>query len=237
MNDIWEKPVNPSPWVEARREMVRVQIAGRGIKDPRVLAAMERLPREHFVAPAHRSAAYEDRALPNALGQTISQPYIVAYMTEALALGGGMKVLEVGTGSGYQCALLSMLGGRVHTIEREAELSKAARSAIRTVPGVQLGPIAFHVGDGSVGLPEEAPFDRILVTAAAPQVPQALVEQLPVGGRLVIPVGDTDHQVIVCVDRFAGRTVEKPGLACRFVKLIGSQGWGSSDEPPASEEA
>ena len=236
MNDVYSEPADFSSSADARREMVQSQIAGRGIREPRVLAAMERLPREHFVPAAHRYAAYEDRALPNALGQTISQPYIVAYMTEALDLHEGMKVLEIGTGSGYQTVLLSMLGGQVYTVEREAELSQAARHAIGTLGsqvGVSVGSISFHVGDGSVGLPEKAPFDRILVTAAAPQVPPALVEQLVIGGRLVVPVGDAERQVVVCVDRLAGRSVEKPGLACRFVKLMGEQGWGPHDAPTA----
>jgi len=205
--------------------MVRRQIAARGVHDPRLLQAMESLPRELFVPPQHRHAAYEDRALPNALDQTISQPYMVAYMTELLAVGPGMKVLEVGTGTGYQAALLALLGGRVYTIERLAPLAETARAAVAGLTVPRLPPIAFHVGDGTLGLPAEAPFDRIMVTAAAPRVPPPLLDQLAEGGRLVAPVGEADCQVVVRVDRRVGRFVETPGLACRFVKLMGARGW------------
>jgi len=215
---------NSDAWFEARREMVSEQIAGRGIQDPRVLEAMGQVPRERFVSPADRQAAYEDRALPIALGQTISQPYMVAYMTEALLLEAGMKVLEVGTGSGYQTALLAKLGARVHTIERLAELSRNARAVLEKLG---LGSVTFHVGDGSLGIPSAAPFERILVTAGAPVIPPVLIDQLAVGGRLVAPVGGADQQVVVRLDRLPGRTVETPGVACRFVKLLGEQGWRS----------
>ena len=223
-----DRPIGEDPWSEARREMVSHQIAGRGLTDARLLAALERIPRERFVPPEHRQAAYEDRALPIALEQTISQPYMVAYMTDALRLEAGMKVLEVGTGSGYQTALLATLGGRVHTIERLAELSRDARALLAELGA---GPVTFHVGDGSLGMPSEAPFDRILVTAGAPQIPSALVEQLVTGGRLVAPVGGADRQVVVRVDRLVNRTVETPGLACRFVRLLGEQGWRSDQAP------
>ncbi|MHC4610884.1 MAG: protein-L-isoaspartate(D-aspartate) O-methyltransferase, partial [Planctomycetota bacterium] len=215
---------------EARREMVAHQIAGRGVRDPRVLSAMERLPRERFVPPAQRDAAYQDRALPIEQGQTISQPYMVAYMTEALRPEAGLKVLEVGTGSGYQTGLLAMLAGTVHTIERLDELSRSARCVLE---GLGISSVKFYVGDGSLGLPSEAPFDRILVTAGAPRIPPALIEQLVIGGRLVAPVGGPDQQVVVCLDRLVGRTVESPGLACRFVKLLGEQGWRADQEQAA----
>ena len=218
-------------WAVARAEMVRQQIARRGVRDPRVLEVMGRIPRHRFVPEAYRMDAHEDRALPLCLGQTISQPYMVAYMTGLLDVQPGMKVLEVGTGSGYQCAALAALGGRVHTIERLSSLADRAR---RLLAELGWGSVTVHCGDGSVGLPSEAPFDRIVVTAGAPRVPQALVEQLASGGRLVVPVGDLGQQMVVCVDRLHGRTVETPGLACRFVKLVGSQGWppDSAEEPP-----
>ncbi len=217
---------------EARRRMVAQQIAARGIRDARVLAAMERLPRDRFVPAAQRDEAYADQALPIGSGQTISQPYMVAYMTEILSVEPGQKVLEVGTGSGYQTALLVLLGGRVHTIERLPEFAEAAE---RRLGELGLAGAAFHVGDGSLGLPAEAPFDRIIVTAASPDVPQPLVDQLVMGGRLVVPVGGPDNQVVVRVDRRPGRTVETSGLACRFVRLLGEQGWpvDSQNSAPA----
>jgi protein-L-isoaspartate(D-aspartate) O-methyltransferase len=153
---------------------------------------------------------------------------MVAYMTDLLGLEPGMKVLEVGTGSGYQTAVLATLECRVHTIERIEELSRGAR---RLLEGLGFESVTFHIGDGCLGLAAEAPFDRILVTAGAPAIPRALVEQLPVGGRLAIPVGEEDRQTVVRVDRLEGRTVETPGVACRFVKLLGEQGWG----PPTPE--
>jgi len=197
-----------------------------------VLAAMERVPRERFVPESYRGEAWEDRALPIADGQTISQPYMVAYMTGLLGVEPGMKVLEVGTGSGYQAAVLAELGCRLHTIERLEALSHGAE---RLLAELGIGPLSFHVGDGCLGVPGEAPFDRILVTAGAPRVPTALVEQLVIGGRLVIPVGEMDHQTVVRVDRLDGRTVETPGVACRFVKLVGQQGWGAPPADPADE--
>lgn len=193
---------------------------------------MERVPRERFVPQDYRDVAYEDRALPIACGQTISQPYMVAYMTEMLSAEPGMKVLEVGTGSGYQTAILAELGCRVHTIERLETLSRGAQ---RLLSELGIGPVTIHVGDGCLGVPAEAPFDRILVTAGAPKVPPALVEQLVVGGRLVIPVGEVDRQMVVRVDRLDGRTVETPGVACRFVKLLGEQGWGPHAPDPGGE--
>ncbi|MCP4245890.1 MAG: protein-L-isoaspartate(D-aspartate) O-methyltransferase [bacterium] len=210
------------PDAEFRRAMVAQQIIGRGLRDPQVCGAMQRLPRHRFVPPEQRAAAYDDRALPIAGGQTVSQPYMVAYMTEALRLAEGMTVLEVGTGSGYQTALLALLGARVHTIERLKGLSEAAEALLGDLG---LRSITYHVGDGSLGLPGNAPFDRILVTAGAPAIPRELVEQLAVNGRLVAPVGGPEQQNVIVVDRLPGRWIETPGLACRFVKLIGARGW------------
>jgi protein-L-isoaspartate(D-aspartate) O-methyltransferase len=211
--------------------MVRVQLAARGVRDRRVLEVMGRVPRHRFVPEAYREDAYADQALPLRLGQTISQPYMVAHMTELLDVQPGMRVLEVGTGSGYQCSVLASLGGRVHSIERLAELAAAAEWLLG-----QLGVtgVVIHRGDGSAGLAAEAPFDRILVTAGAPDVPQSLVEQLAMGGRLVVPVGRPGMQMLVRVDRRPGRIVETPGLACRFVKLVGAQGWPSDSREALS---
>ena len=209
-------------WADLRREMVQTQLIGRGIRDPHVLEAMAALPREEFVPPGQRPAAYEDCALPVGPGQTISQPYIVAYMTEKLALAPGHRVLEVGGGTGYQAALLSMLGGDVVSVERDAQLVRAAqeRLSLLNIKGVR-----FHCGDGSMGFFPSAPFDRIIVTAGAPHVPPTLVEQLVEGGRMIVPVGSASRQVVVCVIRHGHGTTEYPLLPCRFVKLVGEQGW------------
>lgn len=170
-----------------RREMVNSQIRARGVRDPRVLEAMEKVPRHLFVPEAMRAGAYADEPLPIGEGQTISQPYIVAYMTEALGLKGGERVLEIGTGSGYQTAVLAELAREVFTIELIESLSVRAREVLQTLG---YGNIRFRAGDGSRGWPEEAPFDAIIVTAASDHVPPPLLEQLAVGGRLVIPVGE-----------------------------------------------
>lgn len=210
------------PWLEARQRMVERQIRRRGVHDPRVLDAMATIPRECFVPMEDRASTYDDRALPIDLGQTISQPYIVAYMTELLAVSPQDSVLEIGTGSGYQTVVLSRLARTVHTVER---LDALRERAARIIAELQCTNIVFRAGDGSLGLPDYAPFDRIIVTAAAPRVPSPLVEQLADGGRLVIPVGADAEQTIVRVIRQGTRTVETPMLACRFVKLIGKEGW------------
>lgn len=211
---------------EARREMVERHLAARGIHDRRVLDGMLRLERHLFVDGPMMSRAYEDRALPIGQGQTISQPWIVALMTQALELDGSERVLEVGTGSGYQAALLSLLCDRVYTIERHSELLARAR---RVFDELGLVNIVSRRGDGSIGWATEAPFDRIIVTAGAPKVPEALARQLTVGGRLVLPVGDRREQELKVVDRlsesaFRGRTV----AACAFVPLLGKEGWSPS---------
>ncbi len=210
------------PWAELRRQMLETQLARRGITDRNVLEAMAELPREEFVPPPQRSAAYEDRALPVGPGQTISQPYIVAYMTEKLEVSPGHRVLEVGGGTGYQAALLSMLGARVVSVESDPELVRTAQERLARlhIQGVQ-----FECGDGSLGFPRAAPFDRIIVTAGAPRVPSALVEQLIEGGRLIVPVGSTSQQTLVCVVKHGAATTEYPLIPCRFVKLQGAQGW------------
>lgn len=211
-------------WRQARRDMVSDQLRGRGIGDRHVLGAMAALPRERFIPPAMRNLAYADRAVPIGHGQTISQPYIVARMTEALNLQPGHRVLDVGTGSGYQTALLALLGARVFSIERIAELSASAVATLASL-GIQ-GP-ELVVGDGSLGCPSGAPFDRILVAAGAPRVPVSLLDQLKENGQMVMPIGRASLQILVVVRRCDGQTVETPILPCRFVQLIGAEAWGS----------
>jgi protein-L-isoaspartate(D-aspartate) O-methyltransferase len=201
-----------------RRRMVNAQLLQRGISDQRVLDAIERVPRERFVAPADDEVAYSDRALQIACGQTISQPYIVALMTEALRLGGEERVLEIGTGSGYQTAILAELAGEVITIERHGELSM---QAARVLGELGYRNIRFIVGDGSLGWPELAPYERIIVTAAAERVPPPLVEQLAEDGILVIPVGDDAGQELQALEKRAGRLQATILSYCRFVPLIG----------------
>jgi protein-L-isoaspartate(D-aspartate) O-methyltransferase len=201
-----------------RRSMVAEQLAERGIRDSRVLSAMERVPRERFVADGQEDQAYADRALSIDCGQTISQPYIVALMSEALELMGAEKVLEIGTGSGYQTAVLAELAAQVVTIERHRDLSQRAQEVL-----MELGyhNVRFIVGDGSAGWPSMAPYDRIIVTAAAADVPPALVEQLAEGGVLVIPLGDKEGQVLEALRKVSGRMQSTALSGCRFVPLVG----------------
>jgi len=205
----------------ARRELL-AELRALGIRDERVLSAMERVPRHLFVPPELVPYAYEDRPLPIGAGQTISQPYIVALSTQALELSPQDRVLEIGTGSGYQAAVLAELAGEVYTVERLPELSQAARERLERLGYRNLH---FRVGDGTKGWPDEAPFDAILVTAAAPKVPQSLVEQLAEGGRLVIPIGGRESQDLWLMRRRT-RRLEKVYLCpCTFVPLIGEEGW------------
>jgi protein-L-isoaspartate(D-aspartate) O-methyltransferase len=195
-----------------------MQLRRRGIRDTKVLAAIERVPREIFVDPEWADRAYQDEALPIARGQTISQPFVVAFMTEKLALEEHHKVLEIGTGSGYQAAVLSHLCRRVFTIERWRELQKSAEARFAKLG---IANVTSIIGDGWLGWPPQAPFDRIVVTAAAPTAPQALLDQLKVGGRMIIPLGETrDNQSLVQIDRTEGGFTEKPLLAVRFVPLV-----------------
>ncbi len=202
--------------------MVQTQLRQRGIQDPRVLDSMGRIPRERFLPSGLSHLAYEDRALPIELDQTISQPYIVAFMTEALRIAPEHRVLEIGTGTGYQTAILAHLADRVYSIERHEPLSHAA--ALRLAE-LGITNVELTTGDGSVGWPEHAPYDRIIVTAASPDVGAQLVEQLADGGRMIVPVGDEHAQRLTLVERHAGKTVERPSIAVRFVKLVGRAGF------------
>ena len=202
--------------------MVEEQIVARGIKNPRLLAAMRKLPRHLFVDPGLLPRAYNDSSLPIGKKQTVSQPYMAARMTEALELSGEEKVLEIGTGSGYQTALLAELSFNVFSVEKIRTLAMKARALLDRL---QYHNIAIQVGDGSIGWPEHSPFDAIIVTAGAPDLPRPLLEQLAIGGRLVIPVGDDESQVLVRVTRHPSKFAEEQLGDCRFVKLWGKFGW------------
>ena len=215
----------PGDMEVARRRMVDEQLRGRGIKDERVLAAMGRVPRHVFVAEGLEAQAYSDRALPIDQGQTISQPYMVALMTESLELKGGEKVLDVGTGSGYQTALLAELSGRVFSVER---LDKLAVKAKGVLDGLGYKNVVIMVGDGTLGWKQFAPFDRIIVSAGAPKVPPPLEEQLADGGLLVVPVGDSVSQELVVVRKSGGKTRAVKSCPCTFVPLLGKEGWNNS---------
>ena len=203
---------------EPRARMVRDQIRARGVRDPRVLAAMEEVPRHLFVPPVYLEAAYADQALPIGHGQTISQPYIVAMMTEALEPEPGLAVLEVGTGSGYQAAVLAACGTDVYSVERIPELHRAARESLEAAG--YLDRVHLRLDDGSRGWPEEAPFPRILVTAAAERLPVALVDQLAPDGLLVAPVGDPHLQTICRYRKLEGRLERQALEGARFVPLV-----------------
>lgn len=208
----------PDKSYERRRAlMIDEQLLGRGIHDPRVLEAMNRVPRERFLPAEESPFAYADQALPIACEQTISQPYIVALMTEALELTGSERVLEIGTGSGYQAAVLAELAQSVLSIERHPQL---ARSARETLAALGYPNVRVQEGDGTQGWPAEAPFDRIIVTAATDRIPPALWEQLDEGGLLVIPLGERDYQTLQAIRKAAGKPEPRNLCACRFVPLV-----------------
>jgi protein-L-isoaspartate(D-aspartate) O-methyltransferase len=203
-----------------RDRMVETQIVARDLRDAAVLRAMRRVPRHLFVPDDLRQSAYDDRPLPIGRGQTISQPYIVAYMSEALQLTGGHTVLEIGTGSGYQAAVLAEIVRQVYSIEIIPDLADTARQALARA-GYR--NVEVRTGNGYLGWPERAPFDRIIVTAAPPEIPQALVDQLAVGGIMVVPVG-TSHQEIVVVTKTPDGATEKRTIEVRFVPMVSKPG-------------
>jgi len=207
-----------------RRDMVESQLRARGIRDERVLAAMSHVARQEFVPVEFRDQVYEDHPIPIGEGQTVSQPYIVAIMLQALALNPSDTVLEIGTGSGYQTALLAELTGKVYSVERHASLARMAESTLRRLGHSN---VQIMLGDGSNGLPERAPFDSIVVSAAAPQIPPPLFEQLRDGGRMVIPVGPAPAQELQLVYKNDGQLLVTCLEGCRFVPLIGSKGYHS----------
>jgi len=215
----------------ARAEMVERQLVRRGIADPRVLAACREVPREVFVGAWQQQQAYDDAPLPIGQGQTISQPYIVALTSEALRLLGHERVLEIGTGSGYAAAILAKLSKEVFTVERLPSLADAARERLKRAG---YDNVQVRCSDGSLGWPEHAPYDAIAVAAGGPKVPQALMDQLAIGGRLVMPVGDDDQgQVLVRVTRLGPSLYDSEEIThVRFVPLIGAQGW--RDDAPAA---
>jgi len=214
------------PSAAERRLMIETQIRKRGVSSPRVLEAMASVRRHEFVPLEFRNDAYADKPLPIGEGQTISQPYMVAAMTEALELNGSEHVLEIGTGSGYQAAVLSVLTQQVLTVESHTSLALAAQERL-----TNLGYANVHVhnGDGSAGFPDAAPYDAILVTAGAPGIPQIIASQLRDGGRLVIPVGDRDNQELVRAKMENGQLKSRVLFHCKFVPLLGRYGWDRLD--------
>ena len=214
-----------SKYDRQREEMVKRQIEARGITDERVLTALRKVPRHLFVSEALRDQAYGDFPLPIGEQQTISQPYIVAEMTQALQLSKDDRVLELGTGSGYQAAILAEIAHRVYTVERIHQLLIKAR---RLFDQLHYHNIITRYGDGTAGWEEESPFDAIIVTAGAPRVPETLIPQLAVGGRLVVPVGDSHSQELIKIYK-EEKGIHRTNLGgCRFVKLIGEHGWGET---------
>jgi protein-L-isoaspartate(D-aspartate) O-methyltransferase len=210
----------------AINRMVDEQIVARGIKDPRVIEGMRKVSRHLFVEEALQSQAYNDYPLPIGHGQTISQPYMVALMTEALELKGHEKVLEIGTGSGYQTAILAKLAEKIYTIERITELAARAR---KILDQMNCYNVEIKIFDGTYGWKEKGPFDAIMVTAGAPEIPEPFMDQLVLGGRLVIPVGEVGLQDLYQIIRTEDEIIRKNLGGCRFVKLIGNHGWDEGE--------
>lgn len=205
------------------RSMVDRQLRSRGVRDPLVLEAMAQVPRHRFIPAVDPYEAYSDRALPTSGGQTISQPYMVAMMTELLNISDGKSVLEIGAGSGYQAAVLAHIGARVISIERNAGLAKSAQ---RMLDELGYGDrVQIIEADGTLGWSDGTPYDGIIVTAGAPHLPKAYQEQLAEGGRIVIPIGDNEEQRIVMFERHGNRLKKYPNIACKFVPLLGKDGW------------
>jgi protein-L-isoaspartate(D-aspartate) O-methyltransferase len=223
MAAFWKQPVDLSQYLaEQRTRMVNMQLRERGIRDERVLAAMGKVPREAFVSPEFGREAYSDGPLPIGAGQTVSQPYMVAAMVEALEVQPSDRVLEVGTGTGYEAAVLGELASEVWTIERHAVLAEKARQIL-----AELGYRNVHVvyGDGSPGLPEHGPFDKIVVAAGAPHAPPSLIAQLAEGGVLAVPVGNRVEQQLQIVRQSGGVITTSRHVLCCFVPLVGAEGW------------
>jgi protein-L-isoaspartate(D-aspartate) O-methyltransferase len=216
------RPNDNNDLERARRQMLEEHLRGRGITDLDILRVMAEIPRERFVPPEQRYRAYADGPLPIGEGQTISQPYIVAAMTQLLRVHHDSEVLEVGTGSGYQTAVLARLAKRVYTIERFPELSATARE---TLQELGIDNVEFRIGDGSCGWPEDRTFDRIIITAAVPDFPPPLAAQLAEAGVMVAPVGDRTMQQLTVAEKFRGKRIESRAGGCRFVKLIGRYGF------------
>ncbi len=213
---------DPKTYAKERERMVRDQLAERGITDIRVLDAMRRVPRHLMVEEALRFRAHGDHPLPIGEGQTISQPFIVALTCQALSLRGTERVLEIGTGSGYQTAILAELAEKVYTIERLKSLGSRARERLEALGHHN---VAGRIADGSLGWPEESPFDAIVVAASSPEVPAPLKDQLAEGGRLVIPIGEVDEQALVRITKERGESRLENLSTCVFVKLVGKHGW------------
>jgi len=225
MSPLWnESSAHQQMMARRRASMVEEQLRLRGIHDERLLLAMGKVPREKFIAPEYRSEAYGDGPLPIGAGQTISQPLMVATMIEALRVQPSDRVLEVGTGTGYEAAILGELAAEVWTVERHADLADKARLVLQ-----ELGYHNVHVveGDGSLGLPQQAPFDKILVAAGAPLPPPSLVEQLAEGGAMAVPVGNRVEQELQVIRRTGGAIVTSRHVLCCFVPLLGAEGWGA----------
>lgn len=214
--------MNQTNFDELRERMVSAQISFRGIKNPKILEAFKAVPRHLFVPREQRDFAYEDCPLPIGEEQTISQPYMTALMTEALEVKKGEKVLEIGTGSGYQAAILSFLGAKVYSVERRASLAEKAGEVIGSL-GLE---VEIKTGDGTLGWFERAPYDRIIVTAGAPDVPNPLVSQLKPGGKIVIPVGGRFHQELSVIEKISDTEIKEEKICgCMFVPLVGECGW------------
>lgn len=207
---------------KAREQMLKSDLAGRGITDPGVLKVMKEIRREEFVPAAYHSQAYDDNPLPVGMGQTISQPYIVALMTQELRPNNFCEVLEIGTGSGYQTAILCKLAKKVYTIEKFAQLSVSAQAVLGRLG---ISNVEFFIGDGSCGWPDKRTFDRIIITAAVPEMPEPLVEQLSEGGFMVVPVGYSGIQDLMVCEKKNGEISERAVCGCRFVKLLGKYGF------------
>jgi protein-L-isoaspartate(D-aspartate) O-methyltransferase len=220
MNFTWMH--NNPDFEPARRRMIEHDLKGRDIADPDVLRVMAEIPREEFVPPEQKERAYFDHPLPIGAGQTISQPYIVALMTQLLRLTPECEVLEVGTGSGYQTAILARLAKRVYTTERFPDLSAVAREVLKKLG---IDNVEYDLGDGSLGWPAKRTFDRIIVTAAVPDFPPPLVTQLAEAGVMVAPVGRGDSQQLIVAEKYHGKLIERQVSNCRFVKLIGEHGF------------